>query len=357
MPVVPSVTFFSRGSGPAVAQPEPDCPLDAKVSYLRRPDAYRFDHTRQVEVIETRLSWVFLTERHAFKLKKPRQLPELDLSTVALRRANCLTEIRLNRRLAPTVYHDALCLALQADGALRLCVRPKPTDMIVDWVVWMQRLPTERRMDELIRAETLLPSDIRALSATLWRFYRFSPPVPISTDRYLGRFRQAIEKNQEAVRSRLPKDMVERASESAIRQRTFLKTQRILLQRRVVEQRIIEGHGDLRPEHVFLETPPKIIDCLEFDRTLRLLDPIDELSYLGLECDRLGAGWIGDRMLKSYMMRSGDHPDFRLIAFYRAFRACTRIRLAACRLDDATAIQREHWLERIDRYLACIEKH
>ena len=103
-----------------------------------------------------------------------------------------------------------------------------------------------------------------------------------------------------------------------------------------MEGRIIEGHGDLRPEHVFLESPPKIIDCLE--------------------CDRLGAGWIGDRILESYMLRSGDRPDLRLIAFYRTFRACIRIRLAACRLDDATAGQREHWLKRIDGYLECIEK-
>lgn len=356
MPAVLSVTFSSRGDGSAVAQPEPDCPLEAKISYLRHPDAYRFDHARHVEAIETRLSWVFLTERHAFKLKKPRKLPELDLSTVALRRANCLTEIRLNRRLAPTVYHDALSLALQADGTLRLCARPQPTDRIVDWVVWMRRLPTERRMDELIRSKAMLPSDVRRLSVIFWQFYRFSLPVPMSTDRYLGHFRKNVEENQEAVRTRLPKSMLDRASQAALWQRTFLKTQRTMLRRRVVEGRIIEGHGDLRPEHVFLESPPKIIDCLEFDRTLRLLDPVDELSYLALECDRLGAGWIGDRILESYMLRSGDRPDLRLIAFYRTFRACIRIRLAACRLDDATAGQREHWLKRIDGYLECIEK-
>ena len=34
--------------------------------------------------------------------------------------------------------------------------------------------------------------------------------------------------------------------------------------------RIVEGHGDLRPEHVCLEREPQIIDCLEFSRDFRI---------------------------------------------------------------------------------------
>jgi aminoglycoside phosphotransferase family enzyme len=124
-----------------------------------------------------------------------------------------------------------------------------------------------------------------------------------------------------------------------------------LLEERAAQGRIVEGHGDLRPEHVFLDGEPRIIDCLEFDRDLRLLDPVDELAFLGLECERLGAPWICQDLLTDYRARSGDAPDPRLHAFYGGFRASLRARLAALRLDDAPPGRRADWLARVEAYL------
>lgn len=56
-------------------------------------------------------------------------------------------------------------------------------------------------------------------------------------------------------------------------------------------RRIAEGHGDLRAEHVCLAAPISVIDCLEFDRNLRLLDPAREMALLALEI----AGWAMNR--------------------------------------------------------------
>lgn len=57
-----------------------------------------------VEVRETHISWVFLVGERAYKLKKPLVLPFLDYGTPAPRRHMCLEEVRLNRRLAPSIY-------------------------------------------------------------------------------------------------------------------------------------------------------------------------------------------------------------------------------------------------------------
>ena len=67
-----------------------------------------------------------------------------------------------------------------------------------------------------------------------------------------------------------------------------------MLAKRVRDRRIIDGHGDLRPEHIWLGDPVKIIDCLEFNPRLRAVDPFDEIAFLSLECERLGAGWAGE---------------------------------------------------------------
>ena len=77
-----------------------------------------------------------------------------------------------------------------------------------------------------------------------------------------------------------------------------------------------------------------MIDCLEFSRRLRLLDPVSELAFLGLECRRLGAGWIGERLLNEYAEASGDDVPPTLVDFYQGYHALVRAAVAAWHLDD-----------------------
>jgi aminoglycoside phosphotransferase family enzyme len=43
---------------------------------------------------------------------------------------------------------------------------------------------------------------------------------------------------------------------------------------------IRECHGDLRAEHVILGERPSVVDCVEFDPTLRTLDVADDFAFL-----------------------------------------------------------------------------
>ncbi|HVK74718.1 MAG TPA: hypothetical protein VM734_15420, partial [Kofleriaceae bacterium] len=106
--------------------------LGAKLTFLARADTYR-DGTAAVDVIETHLSWVFLTERRALKLKKPVRTSYLDHRSVASRRRVCEEEVRLNRRLAPDVYLGVADI-IGPDGAP------------CDHMVVMRRMPEERRL-------------------------------------------------------------------------------------------------------------------------------------------------------------------------------------------------------------------
>ncbi|HSK39559.1 MAG TPA: hypothetical protein VK943_07310, partial [Arenibaculum sp.] len=119
-----------------------DVPLTAKVAFLRRATSYP-DRPARVDVVETHMSWVFLTDRHVYKLKKPARSPVLDFSTVDAREANCEAEIRLNRRLAPRVYLGVVPLVVLDGGTLALAGPGRP----VDWLVRMLRLPMRHRLD------------------------------------------------------------------------------------------------------------------------------------------------------------------------------------------------------------------
>src|SRR5688572_6925492 len=115
--------------------------------------------------------------------------------------------------------------------------------------------------------------------------------------------------------------------------------------------RVVEAHGDLRPEHVCLEPTPVIIDCLEFSRDLRVLDAASELAYFGLECERLGAGYIGRQVFETYCRANSDNPAPALMAFYRSWHACIRARIAVWHLKDSGIDDRSKWVARGAQYL------
>jgi aminoglycoside phosphotransferase family enzyme len=133
-----------------------------------------------------------------------------------------------------------------------------------------------------------------------------------------------------------------------------LEAARPLLVRRIADGIIVEGHGDLRPEHICLVTPPVIIDCLEFNRGLRLVDPFDEIAYLDLECRRLDAAWIGAKLL-DMLTREVPPPPPGLVDFYRASRALLRARLALAHLTEPDPRTPSKWEPRARTYIGLAE--
>jgi aminoglycoside phosphotransferase family enzyme len=121
---------------------------------------------------------------------------------------------------------------------------------------------------------------------------------------------------------------------------------------RIAAGRVVDAHGDLRPEHVCLETPPVVIDPLEFDDDLRTLDAASELAFFALECERLGASWFADRVLARCADGTGDRVPAALIALYRAQHALTRALIALRHVDDAEPSNQPRWRAKSADYLA-----
>jgi aminoglycoside phosphotransferase family enzyme len=107
--------------------------------------------------------------------------------------------------------------------------------------------------------------------------------------------------------------------------------------------RVVEGHGDLRPEHVCLRSPPCVIDCLEFDFDLRVVDPVEELAFLGLECARLGAPWLTRLLVDTYASETGDTVPPPLVDLYTSLRAFNRAKIVAWHLRDPAVRDRKDW--------------
>lgn len=317
--------------------------LATVVAALRRPASYP-GAVECVEVIETHMSWVFLTESHAYKLKKPIQTAHLDHSTIEARRQACETELRLNRRLAPTVYLAVVPLA-SADGTLCVGGAGPPTD----WLVKMRRLPRHRMLDVCIERGSVLTPEVDSLAVVLAKFYATAERTVSAGPAYRSRLASSIESMRaslEQTRYGLARTEISAVVEA---QRRWLLRHGTVLEARAGA--VVDAHGDLRPEHICLEREPVVIDCLEFDRELRLLDPVSELSFLALECRRFGAAWIGEQLLARYAEASGDHAPAPLIPFYESYHAIVRAAVAVWHLDDDALDHSDAWRERAGLYL------
>jgi uncharacterized protein len=320
--------------------------LTSKVAFLRRPGAYP-EQPARVDFVETHMSCVFLTEAFAYKLKKPVKQEQLDFTTLERRRYYCSEEVRLNRRLTEDVYLGTVALTLESGGSLAL---GGPGE-IVDWLVHMRRLPSARMLDAVIARRPVRQVEVEPVARRLADFYACAPPLEIPGEVLRTRLARGLDADlRDLVRPEfgLDRDRVERVVEQ---QRAFVMSKAAVIDARAEAGRLVEGHGDLRPEHICLEPPPAIIDCLEFCEELRQVDPIDELAFLSLECERLGQPRVAGWFLEAYMAVTGDTPPDELLEFYRNYRALRRARLAARRLENSTVHDSARFAAKANRYL------
>lgn len=323
--------------------------LAAKVAFLQRPESYP-GNVSEVAAVETHMAWVFLAGDRAYKMKKPVRYPFLDFSSLEARRYDCEEEVRLNRRLSPDIYLGTVPLTLGRPG-LSLGGDADP----VEWLVVMKRLPREGMLDRVITEHRVDDTEVTPAAELLAEFFARQPAEPLDPEAYVERLRHEVEENAaEILAHALRLSPAVRTAADTLG--AFLDQEAEILEDRVRSGRVIEGHGDLRPEHVFLGPPPAAIDCLEFERRFRILDPAQELAFLGLECERLGAPRIGRSFLRAYSSAARDSPPERLLAFYAAQCSLLRAKIAIWHLADDVP-DPERWVSRCSTYLDLAGRH
>lgn len=323
--------------------------LADKLRFLRAPTAYP-RRPATVEIVETHMSYVFMAGDRAYKLKKPVLYPYLDFSTIEKRERNCREEARLNRRLAPDVYLDVVPLTA-ADGSLTI----GGAGEIVDWLLEMRRLPQEKMLDCMIATGGVDDAQLRALCDALAAFYRNVDRTTLSPSDYAARF-EAEQKLNREILTRVDCPLRARASLLLDRLDARLAVLRTRLEARVTAGRVVDGHGDLRPEHICLSEPVVIFDCLEFNASLRQVEPFDEVALLGVECAQLGAPQLLRPLVETLAARLDCAPPWELVVFYGAWRAALRARLSYAHLLEPSPRQAEKWTPLAARYLDIAEK-
>ena len=118
---------------------------DQIVKALMNPDTYDGE-PGQIQCIQTHISFIFLTKRFAYKVKKAVNLGFLDFTTLDKRRYYCERELELNRRLCHGMYLEVV--PINKSDIFKI----KGEGDIAEYAVKMVRMPHEAMMNELLEA-------------------------------------------------------------------------------------------------------------------------------------------------------------------------------------------------------------
>lgn len=307
-------------------------PSQADVLAAMRAPGF-FGYAKIAKVVETHCSSVFLTGDRAYKVKKAIVLPFLDYGTLERRQAMCEEELRLNRRLAPGIYLGVRSVVPTADG-FRLDAPDHP--QAVEYVVEMRRFREDDTLAARLTHGSAVRADVQAVGALLARFH--ADAVRDGGGAWPQAFTAALEESLDEIErmgapgERHGADMLRRFALS------FMTRNERLLRARAANVR--DGHGDLRAEHVILEEPMQIVDCVEFDPRLRARDVASDLAFLVMDLEAHGHPELAEELVTSYTAAGGDAGPPQLLRFYALERALVRAKVALVRagqLEDAEA--------------------
>ncbi|WP_344047945.1 AAA family ATPase [Nocardioides panacihumi] len=280
---------------------------------------------------ETHSAVVLLVGSRAFKFKKPVDLGFLDFSTLARREDACHREVELNRRLAPDVY-DGVGQVRDEDGRT------------IEHLVLMRRMPDSRRLSRLVATGVPVDDELRQVARLVADFHtrcRTGPDVDAAGMRssVARRWQNNFDESR-AFRGQVlaPQayDEVERLSAR------FLAGRDALFADRIARGAVVDGHGDLLADDIFcLPDGPRILDCLDFDDTLRFMDRIDDVACLVMDLERLGSPAVGRRFRELYVEMSGDRAPASLIEHYVGYRAFMRAKVTSMRAGQSAGARAE----------------
>jgi len=293
--------------------------------------AFYPEGTDRVDVVQTHISFIFLTDRHAYKVKKPVDFGFLDYTTLERRHEMCRREIELNGRLCPDTYLgvEDIC---ENQGRLRL---GGPGE-VVEHAVKMVRLPQERMLREVIRRGEATPAMLGEIARTLAEFHARAATGPaIQAMKGLEGVAFNCEENFEQT-ERYVGTLLERRRFEMIRTSTrlFLTRRATLFEERARGGRVRDGHGDLHLDSICVTDPVRIFDCIEFNERFRYQDVAEEVAFLAMDLEFSGHPELAAAFVDAYAAAASDPELLELLDFYKAYRAYVRAKVASFQTED-----------------------
>jgi len=299
------------------------------VEALMKPEAYD-EEPGQIELMQTHISFVFLTSNFVYKVKKAVDLGFLDFTTLEKRRFFCEKELELNRRLCGDMYLEVV--PINRSNVIKI----KGKGETVEFAVKMKKMPQERMMSRLLEENKVngklvgriakIVEDFHSKAETNRRISEFGSLGIIETN-WKENFQQAKEFVGETISVKDFKLVRERID-------AFMKRNVPFFGKRVTEGRVRDCHGDIHSGNIFVTDRIYVFDAIEFNERFRYSDVASDIAFLAMDLDFKERTDLSNFFVKRYVKYSGDRELMKLLPFYKCYRAYVRGKVISFKLKD-----------------------
>ncbi len=306
------------------------------VRALLKADAYDED-PGHIDLVQTHISFIFLTTKYAYKVKKAVDLGFLDFTTLEKRRYFCDQELQLNRRLCRDMYLEVVPINRSKS------IKMKGDGEVVEYAVKMARMPDAKLMSKLLQANLVDKRLIDSLAKIIAEFH-----AKAETNRMISEFGSVSvlklnwEENFEQTR-----EFISRTISSGwfnlIHKRIedFLGENEKAFENRIKEGRIRDCHGDIHSGNIFVADKIYIFDAIEFNHRFRYSDVISDVAFLAMDLDFKGRVDLSEFFINRFIQYSQDQQVAELLTFYKCYRAYVRGKVISFKLKDCSTSTRE----------------
>lgn len=291
-----------------------------------------------VTLVQTHISFLFLTDNYVYKIKKPLDLGFLNFSTLDRRRFYCEEEVRLNRRLCPDVYLGVVQIRESNSGVVI-----NGAGRTIEYAVKMRRLPENRMLNRLLQEDKVGEDDIKRIAKTIARFHNSAErnaeinrygSISIIKNNWDENFRQV----SDFVGITLSRTDLHVTEEWVSR---FLEQNEKLFAERVAGGFIRDCDGDIHAENICLADKVYIFDCIEFNERFRYIDTAADIAFLLMDLDYYGKQVFSDIFTAEYLSLTGDSAIPQILGFYKIYRAFVRGKVESFKINDRSMTSEE----------------
>lgn len=293
------------------------------------------NHALTGTVEETHISWVILTQKFAFKIKKPLKLSFLDFSSIELRKKQCERELLLNSRFSDIYLSvSPICLV-----GREWIIGGDHRTAVVDYCVVMRKMAISKRLDNLLQKDAVKVKSIEALASEVAFFHkkaeRIFIPFDIETTRHtFNDIHTVVEGASNGSEIQL-REVIKRSIDWSD---TFLEKHRHRMQQRIDHGLRRDVHGDLHSANIFLYTKPVLFDCIEFNDEFRQIDVLYEIAFLCMDLERFHHKPLADIFLNEYKQHFPafrEREDDLIFIYFKCLRANIRAKVYALRAKQS----------------------
>lgn len=322
----------------------------ALIRSLLKADSY--DHpVKDIQLIETHISWVILTGAFAYKIKKPVNLGFLDFSTLEKRLFFCQEELRLNSRLAAKIYQEVVPISGSPEQPVL-----RGAGEAIEYAVKMVQFPQRAQLDNMLANDELEPHHIDAIAYLVAEFHRTTAIA--AQDSEFGNPQQVyhpVDENFRQIRQH-PLNSTHQELLAGLEHwgKTTFSSLTPVFEQRKRDGFIRECHGDMHLRNlVWFNNQALAFDCLEFNPALRWIDTMSEIAFLVMDLQDRSQPMLAQRLLNRYLEQCGDYAGTQVLRFYLVYRALVRAKVDAIRAgqDGISASEKRDAEEGFSTYL------